>query len=961
MELFRSPGAALLGPDKLQFDEMKGLIDAATNDYLVRADWNANMACVDKMNSGFRSPEVMYEVMFLLRRKLACKIPSTVSLTLQLLGSMVNNCGNRFHTAINDSKFMGDIGSVARYYSGRVGQENKEVSEVCLDVVQSWGEAFLPKRKQFSNIVELYFTLRKEGLPFKSQQFDPNRVPIFASNQQRTGDDTDAILAAAMQSSMETSAGSGGGGLGTGSQPRSSRSTGGAGSSSSNTRTSSSREDVVQSLTTSMSILADLVQATNSQRAFCSDEVAQDVLNQMKQFQGDVNMLIERALEEDPEGVEVLFALNEKSQKLSSICAQIQENKISLEEGQRRIARLDRVVPATGNSNPAAAPPPPPPPPPSYHASVSSSSSALPGPGPGPPGPSPSPPPPLSVATPATTHHGEADLLQLDGSQPNSPAAISTSSSGVGAVKVVHRHHHHHYHSPTTGTASAGSGTATKISPLSSPNKAPIPALAPPPGHGSKRSAATTTTGTTATIPTLPIQHHRPVIPTIAPPPIAARTGTTTTATSSGTSSSTPSSSNDVGNISSSVSSAAATAHSQHHHPHHHHHVVPVRQQQAVLSTPPLPAPAAAPQSSPQQVKYSHPHSMANPPIPHQPLPPPPSSAAVIPPAASSVVDDDAFGDSGGASIKNHEPVLQVRTADPFSPDALDDLFASPVAPTTGTKPTTATVKASNNSTAEKKKAAAGAGAAAAAVPPAPPIPPPKALKNENSESLQAISTKLVALPDDHFAPEALDALFDTSTNTKKTTGTTKRQQAHTTTKTTTTTVTATTSKSNAAAVDPFSPEALDALFDSPTPATATAHQTHHQAHHQPRPGAAAPTPAVYHSNQPQQQQQQQQYPQYQYQQQQIPPTQQAYGAAAGYPGPSQAQQPAYYAQPPPPPYSYQQYGQPQQYGHAPPPTAVGAFPYQQQHHPHHQQHQEAYQQQQYHNGIPPPSNPFDL
>jgi len=36
-------------------DEIKELIDSATNDFLVRADWNANMACVDRMNS-IRSP-----------------------------------------------------------------------------------------------------------------------------------------------------------------------------------------------------------------------------------------------------------------------------------------------------------------------------------------------------------------------------------------------------------------------------------------------------------------------------------------------------------------------------------------------------------------------------------------------------------------------------------------------------------------------------------------------------------------------------------------------------------------------------------------------------------------------------------------------------------------------------------------------------------------------------------------
>lgn len=128
---------------------------------------------------------------------------------MQLVGSMVNNCGTRFHSALNDEKFTREIGNAVRYFSKRLGTENKNATDVSLDLIQSWGEAFLPQRKKFYHIVDLYFNLRKEGLPFKVQQFDPTRVPIFANNNGGTSrnsggaaDNTDAILAAALQSSM---------------------------------------------------------------------------------------------------------------------------------------------------------------------------------------------------------------------------------------------------------------------------------------------------------------------------------------------------------------------------------------------------------------------------------------------------------------------------------------------------------------------------------------------------------------------------------------------------------------------------------------------------------------------------------------------------------------------------------------------------------------------------------------
>lgn len=122
---------------------------------------------------------------------------------MQLIGTLVNNCGAQFHAVMNDEKFMREMGNAIRYFSKRPGAENKDVTDVSLDLVQSWGEAFLPRRKQFYHIVDLYFTLRKEGLPFKVQQFDPTRVPIFAGSGATGGaDNTDAILAAALQSSM---------------------------------------------------------------------------------------------------------------------------------------------------------------------------------------------------------------------------------------------------------------------------------------------------------------------------------------------------------------------------------------------------------------------------------------------------------------------------------------------------------------------------------------------------------------------------------------------------------------------------------------------------------------------------------------------------------------------------------------------------------------------------------------
>lgn len=148
----------------------------------------------------------MGEVVFLLRRKLGSKQPKVALLALHLIGSLVNNCGRQFHMAINNEKFTRDMANVARYYSNRIGAENKDVSDVSLEMIQNWGEAFISRRQQYPLIVELYFTLRKEGLPFQTQQFDLTRTPILfddaGTNNSANNLELDAQLAAQLQASF---------------------------------------------------------------------------------------------------------------------------------------------------------------------------------------------------------------------------------------------------------------------------------------------------------------------------------------------------------------------------------------------------------------------------------------------------------------------------------------------------------------------------------------------------------------------------------------------------------------------------------------------------------------------------------------------------------------------------------------------------------------------------------------
>lgn len=76
------------------------------------------------------------------------------------------SCGDRLYASINDATFMSTLGGVVRKYNYSAGASsinggcasvsfasqsaNREVAESAIDVVQAWGEAFLPHRVSYS-------------------------------------------------------------------------------------------------------------------------------------------------------------------------------------------------------------------------------------------------------------------------------------------------------------------------------------------------------------------------------------------------------------------------------------------------------------------------------------------------------------------------------------------------------------------------------------------------------------------------------------------------------------------------------------------------------------------------------------------------------------------------------------------------------------------------------------------
>jgi hypothetical protein len=239
---------------------------------------------------------------------------------------------------------MKDIGKVARKYTAKAKNDSnaREVSELALDIIQAWGEAFLPRSKQYPNFSKTYHELRKEGLPFKTQ-YDESRVPVFTPPPTIPDDlhfqtdpgfydtpDTlmDAQLAAALALSMAEQHPERRGSEATrrssssAAPPPVSSTTTPFHQTPSRSRTDatparaapvpsrSSTADIINGCQSTMIILKEIVLASQSYMELKNNEIAEEVSAQLRVQQGALGTAIEREIGSDTGAVRLKIVLN---------------------------------------------------------------------------------------------------------------------------------------------------------------------------------------------------------------------------------------------------------------------------------------------------------------------------------------------------------------------------------------------------------------------------------------------------------------------------------------------------------------------------------------------------------------------------------------------------------------------------------------------------------------------------
>ncbi|KAM3571980.1 hypothetical protein VYU27_006006 [Nannochloropsis oceanica] len=153
------------------------LVEKATSDILLAVDWAINMEVVDALNRA-SDQEIKREIIRQIRKRLQHRSTRVVHMALDLIETVVKNCGPSVHREVATPKFMASMSRIARNYLDRTGKENLEVGEKAMDLIQAWGEAFLPMSQSLPLFSRTYHELRREGMPFR-QQYDETKVPIM--------------------------------------------------------------------------------------------------------------------------------------------------------------------------------------------------------------------------------------------------------------------------------------------------------------------------------------------------------------------------------------------------------------------------------------------------------------------------------------------------------------------------------------------------------------------------------------------------------------------------------------------------------------------------------------------------------------------------------------------------------------------------------------------------------------
>ncbi|OQS00090.1 long-chain-fatty-acid-CoA ligase [Thraustotheca clavata] len=181
----KSALALCLPEQRAALEELDKLIDEATSDYSTTENWPNIIAVVDKLNANL-DDEVRDEATRMVRMRLANPSTTVVLSALHLVEAIVKNCGKGLRQRIAKPKFMNTLEMLYKEHAQKRGRDSLEIQARTLELIQAWGEAFLPFRRDFPGFVDTYHKMRIQGIHFPAQ-YDTTRAPVLSPPRGQEG------------------------------------------------------------------------------------------------------------------------------------------------------------------------------------------------------------------------------------------------------------------------------------------------------------------------------------------------------------------------------------------------------------------------------------------------------------------------------------------------------------------------------------------------------------------------------------------------------------------------------------------------------------------------------------------------------------------------------------------------------------------------------------------------------
>ena len=189
LPIFHKAGASLRYDSWQVFNQIKTKIKLCSMESLGIPDVFANQSCRELIQSVIAShpdsDEILTEVVFYMAKKVPRKNPIVDYLLLSLIETLMVDCGEPFHLAMNSEHMMSSLEKLIRHYKHSKSDRGVDCFSMAVDLLQCWGEAFRFRPKEFAHILSLYGRM-KDTVTFKDIQSNVHAPLAVNQSPQRT-------------------------------------------------------------------------------------------------------------------------------------------------------------------------------------------------------------------------------------------------------------------------------------------------------------------------------------------------------------------------------------------------------------------------------------------------------------------------------------------------------------------------------------------------------------------------------------------------------------------------------------------------------------------------------------------------------------------------------------------------------------------------------------------------------